>query len=85
MLLTVETSTSTSSRKDSSDSNAMRPAMTTNADRRNPGKGKNNTMNTSSSRGLYRRLNRHREKILLNWIFQGQFLKKAIKRITLKC
>ena len=62
MLLTVETSTSTSSRKDSSDSNAMRPAMTTNADRRNPGKGKNNTMNTSSSRGLYRRLNRHREK-----------------------
>ena len=84
MLLTVETSTSTSSRKDSSDSNAMRPAMTTNADRRNPGKGKNNTMNTSSSRGLYRRLNRHREKILLNSIFQGQLLKKAIKRIKLK-
>ena len=84
MLLTVETSTSTSSRKDSSDSNAMRPAMTTKADRRNPGKGKNNTMNTSSSRGLYRRLNRHREKILLNSIFQGQLLKKAIKRIKLK-
>ena len=64
MLLTVETSTSTSSGTDLSDSTAMRPAMTTNADRRKPGKGKNNTMNTSSSRGLYRRLNRHREKAI---------------------
>ena len=84
MLLTVQTSASTSSRTDLSDLSAIRPAMTTNADRRNPGKGKNNTMNTSSSRGLYRRLNRHREKILLNWIFKGQLLKKAIKRIKLK-
>ena len=64
MLLTVETSTSTNSPTDSSDSSAMRPAITTNADRRNPGKDKNNTMNTSSSRGLYRRLNRHREKAI---------------------
>ena len=42
MLLTVETSTYTTSRTDSNDSSAMRPAITTNADRRNPGKGKNN-------------------------------------------
>ena len=41
MLLAVEASTSTSSRTDSSDSSAMRPAITTNVDRRNPGKGKN--------------------------------------------
>ena len=52
MLLTVETSTSTSSRKDSSDSNAMRPAMTTNADRRNPGKGKNNNELKFQSRSV---------------------------------
>ena len=52
MLLTVETSTSTSSRKDSSDSTAMRPAITRNAYRRSPGKGKNNAMNTSFSHSI---------------------------------
>ena len=52
MLLTVETSTSTSSRKDSSDSNAMRPAMTTNADRRSPGKSKNNNELKFQSRSV---------------------------------
>ena len=52
MLLTVETSTSTSSRTDSSDSTAMRPAMTTNADRRSPGKGKNNNELKFQSRSV---------------------------------
>ena len=52
MLLTVETSTFTSSRTDSSDSTAMRPAMTTNADRRSPGKGKNNNELKFQSRSV---------------------------------
>ena len=57
MLLTVETSTSTSSGTDSSDSSTMRPAITTPiAETLSRARS---MMNTSSSRGLYRRLNRN--------------------------
>ena len=57
MLLTVETSTSTNSGTDSSDSSTMRPAMTTPiAETLSRARS---MMNTSSSRGLYRRLNRN--------------------------
>ena len=57
MWLTVETSTSTSSGTDSSDSITMRPAITTPIAETLSRTG--STMNTSSSRGLYRRLNRN--------------------------
>ena len=57
MLLTVETSASTSSRTDSSDSSTMRPAITTPiAETLSRARS---MMNTSSSGGLYRRLNRN--------------------------
>ena len=57
MLLTVETSTSTSSRTDLSDSSTMRPAITTPiAETLSRARS---MMNTSSSGGLYRRLNRN--------------------------
>ena len=57
MLLTVETSTSTNSGTDSSDSNTMRPAITTPIAETLA--RARSMMNTSSSRGLYRRLNRN--------------------------
>ena len=57
MLLTVETSTSTCSGTDSSDSSTMRPAITTPiAETLSRARS---MMNRSSSRGLYRRLNRN--------------------------
>ena len=57
MLLTVETSTSTSYGTDSSDSSTMRPAITTPIAETLA--RARSMMNTSSSRGLYRRLNRN--------------------------
>ena len=57
MLLTVKTSTSTSSGTDSSDSSTMRLAITTPI-AETPARARS-MMNTSSSRGLYRRLNRN--------------------------
>ena len=57
MLMTVRTLTSTSSRTDSSDSSAVRSAITTPiAETLSRARS---MMNTSSSRGLYRRLNRN--------------------------
>ena len=59
MLLTVETSTSTNSGTDSSDSSTMRPAITTPIRIAETLARARSMMNTSSSRGLYRRLNRN--------------------------